>query len=114
MKKKKTQQLAIPRTIQIAVREICFLQQRFTYRRGAQPHRLLENPRFRAAYDLLLLRAKAEEPIQELAKWWTEFYSAIPEHREKMLKQVQPSPSSRKRYYRRFKNKIRRNQHENI
>ena len=36
-------------------------------------HYLLAHPKFRAAYDFLLLRAQAGEPVKELAEWWTRF-----------------------------------------
>jgi poly(A) polymerase len=45
------------------------MQGRFDNRRGAA--RLMAHPRFRAAYDFLLLRAQAGEAPQELADWWT-------------------------------------------
>jgi poly(A) polymerase len=33
--------------------------------------RLLEHPKFRAAYDFLLLRAESGEIDPEIAAWWT-------------------------------------------
>jgi poly(A) polymerase len=33
--------------------------------------RLLAHPRFRAAYDFLLLRASESPALTELAEWWT-------------------------------------------
>lgn len=55
------------------MREIWQLQPRFFFRNGKRPHRLLTHPRFRAAYDFLVLRAKAGEVEQEVADWWTRF-----------------------------------------
>ncbi|MEL4441894.1 hypothetical protein AAEH88_22050, partial [Shewanella algae] len=44
----------------------------FEDRRPGRAKRLLTHPRFRAAYDFLLLRAQAGEPgCAELAEWWT-------------------------------------------
>ena len=40
-------------------------------RTGKRPTRLLAHPRFRAAYDFLLLRNRAGENLQELCDWWT-------------------------------------------
>jgi poly(A) polymerase len=34
---------------------------------------LLSHPRFRAAYDFMLLRSEAGEVDAEIAQWWTEF-----------------------------------------
>jgi len=65
------QRVAITKRFSIAMREIWQLQPRFHRRRGKQPSRLIAHPRFRAAYDFLLLRAAAGEVEQELADWWT-------------------------------------------
>ncbi len=79
--------LTIPRLMTQLIREICLLQLQFTYRHDSKPYRLLSHPRFRAAYDLLLLRAECGEPIRELADWWIQFYSN--EHaREEMVKTI--------------------------
>ncbi len=107
--KQQTERLTIPRLMQLSIREICLLQHRFTYRRGGHPYRLLEHPRFRAGYDLLLLRAQTGEKIQELAAWWKEFYSAAPEQREMMLKELNhqfPSKNRRSRKPRKKINKV--------
>lgn len=65
------QRVAIPKRFSIPMREIWQLQPRFHRRRGKQPSRLIAHPRFRAAYDFLLLRAAVGEVDQELADWWT-------------------------------------------
>lgn len=95
--KQQTQVLAITRLLQVNIREICLLQHRLSQRRGTQPYRLLEHPRFRAAYDLLLLRACSDESIKELAEWWTMFHAAPPEHRENMMKTIHKSTSHTKK-----------------
>jgi poly(A) polymerase len=100
--KQQTVRLAIPRLMQMSIREIFLLQYRLAYRRGKQPYSLLEHPRFRAGYDLLILRAEAGEPIQELAEWWQKFYTATPEQREQLVSRIQKKSHSRK------KNKFRR------
>jgi len=66
------QLVAIPKRFSIPMREIWQLQPRFHKRRGKQPARLIAHPRFRAAYDFLLLRAEVGEVDAELAHWWTE------------------------------------------
>jgi poly(A) polymerase len=63
--------VAIPKRFSIPAREIWHMQPRFENRRGSAPQRLMAHPRFRAAYDFLLLRALAGEAPQELADWWT-------------------------------------------
>ncbi|HEY5733437.1 MAG TPA: polynucleotide adenylyltransferase PcnB, partial [Gammaproteobacteria bacterium] len=67
------EQTAIPKRFSIQAREIWTLQPRFEQRRGKRPLRLLTHPRFRAAYDFLLLRHQSGEDLQELCDWWTEF-----------------------------------------
>ncbi len=65
--------VAIPRRFSTPMQEIWTLQTRFNQTRGKRPTRLLAHPRFRAAYDFLLLRASAGEADPELAAWWTDF-----------------------------------------
>ncbi|HSW70303.1 MAG TPA: polynucleotide adenylyltransferase PcnB [Gammaproteobacteria bacterium] len=90
-------QLAVPRTLLISVREICMLQHHFNYRYGSKPYRILEHPRFRAAYDLLILRTKAGEPVAEIAEWWTAFHLGDASAREKLLKTGNKPAASKKR-----------------
>jgi poly(A) polymerase len=88
--------LAITRRIAGDIKEIWSLQPRFDKRAGKSPHRLIEQPRFRAAYDFLLLRAASGEVAQELADWWTAFPDANEETRESMLK-PETAPKKRRR-----------------
>ncbi len=53
--------LAIPKRITSLVRDIWLLQLRLSRRQGKRAHKLMEHPKFRAAYDLLLLRAEVEK-----------------------------------------------------
>lgn len=95
--KNQTVQLAIPRQLQVSIRDICFLQHRFTHRTGSRPHRTIEHPRFRAGYDLLMLRAETDATASELFKWWTAFNEADNTQRERLLKEMGKSPTSKKR-----------------
>lgn len=95
--KKQTVQLAIPRQLQLSIRDICFLQHRFTHRNGQRPYRILEHPRFRAGFDLLFLRAEAGEACKDLYDWWTEFSQVDPSVREKMVKAIMHAPRKRKK-----------------
>ena len=65
--------IAFPRRFTLMARDIWSLQSRLKHRRGKKPYRLLSNPRFRAAYDFLLLRYQAGEQIQEQVDWWNEY-----------------------------------------
>ena len=73
------ERVSLPRRFSTPMQEIWALQFRFVNRRGKRPKRLLTHPRFRAAYDFLLLRAAAGEAEQELADWWTAFQDADPD-----------------------------------
>jgi poly(A) polymerase len=61
----------MPRRISHATREIWSLQLRLMRYRGKRAQRLVLHPRFRAAYDFLLMRAEADERLRGLAERWT-------------------------------------------
>ncbi len=63
--------LLIPKMIQIGIRNIWQLQYRFLKNKGKKVFFTLDHPRFRAAYDFLLLRAHESDEIKELGQWWT-------------------------------------------
>ncbi|HSN71860.1 MAG TPA: polynucleotide adenylyltransferase PcnB, partial [Steroidobacteraceae bacterium] len=73
--------VAVPRRFVQPMREMLSLQPRFERRDGRRALRLLEHPRFRAAYDFLALRAAAGEVDPELAAWWTEVQTLSAEER---------------------------------
>jgi poly(A) polymerase len=64
-------QVAIPRRFGLVMQEIWTLQPRFEDRQKKRVFRLLAHPRFRAAYDFLLLRAAEGEDVAALGQWWT-------------------------------------------
>jgi poly(A) polymerase len=65
------QRVAIPRRFSFAMEEIWALQPRFTALTRKRVFRLLAHPRFRAAYDFLLLRGAESDEVRELGEWWT-------------------------------------------
>ena len=67
------ERVALPRRFSTPMQEIWSLQPRFAHTRGKRPQRLLSHPRFRAAYDFLLLRAQSGEADPKLSDWWTEY-----------------------------------------
>ena len=89
--------VSFPRRITLAMREVWTLQSRFERRHGNRPYRLLSHPRFRAAYDFLLLRIETEGIDPELGEWWTKFQEAGEAEQRKMTQ------SSRKPERRQFK-----------
>ena len=90
------QRIAIPRRFEATIKEIWSLQPRFEQRAGTRPARLLEHPRFRAAYDFLVLRGQSGEVPQALVDWWTRFQAATDEERRDMLK-PEEAPKKRRR-----------------
>lgn len=91
------EKIAITRRIVSDIKEIWALQPRFDKRSGKSPLRLLEQPRFRAAYDFLLLRAQSGEIPMELADWWTRFQDVDIETRLTMLLPDSTKGTSKKR-----------------
>lgn len=81
---------SIPRRFSQPMREIWELQFRLPRRDPRRVQNLLEHPRLRAAYDFLLLRERAGEPVGELGQWWTEFLDADDDHRANLLRKVAP------------------------
>ena len=69
--------IAIPKRFTIPMREIWELQLRLQNRKR-KPVELLSQRRFRAAYDLLLLREQAGEDLDDLGKFWTELQEQHP------------------------------------
>ncbi len=66
--------VSIPRHLQLLIREIWEMQVRFVVHQGRGVASLHGHPRFRAAYDFLLLRAQVGEPqAVEDAAWWLAF-----------------------------------------
>jgi poly(A) polymerase len=73
---RQVQRTALPKRFSLPMREIWNLQLRLTQITGKRPFATVTHPRFRAAYDFMLLRAEAGEEIQELCDWWTRFQTA--------------------------------------
>ncbi|MGC4366179.1 polynucleotide adenylyltransferase PcnB [Hydrogenophaga sp. R2] len=67
------------------MREIWMMQPRFDKRVGSSPLTLVEQPRFRAGFDFLRLRAQTGEVDEELAHWWETFSMASDDMRQDML-----------------------------
>nr|WP_141675218.1 polynucleotide adenylyltransferase PcnB [Gilliamella apicola] len=81
--------IAIPRRFTSTMGDIWRLQLRMKKREGKRAFVILEHPKFRAAYDLLEMRASIEKgELLELAKWWDEFQYSSVEKRILMVKQL--------------------------
>ncbi len=83
------QRVAIPRRFSGSIEEIWILQPRFEQRIKKRVFRLLAHPRFRAAYDFLMLRSSESPALTELADWWT---AAQQMDHQDLAKQFLPPP----------------------
>ncbi|MEI6458164.1 MAG: polynucleotide adenylyltransferase PcnB [Pseudomonadota bacterium] len=64
--------VAVPKRFTLPLKEMLALQPRFDRRDGRRALALLAHPRFRAAYDFMLLRSDAGLVPGDVADWWTE------------------------------------------
>ncbi len=95
--------LAIPKRLTTLMRDIWQLQLRLSRRQGKRAYKLMEHPKFRAAYDLLALRAEVENngELLRLTQWWGEFQVAPPPRQKHMLNTLGDDGPSRPRRPRR-------------
>ncbi len=77
------------------MREIWLMQPRFDKRIGSTPFGMVDQPRFRAAFDFMRLRADAGEIEEVLADWWQEFSQADDNLRQDMIDQVRAEQQAR-------------------
>ncbi|UVH49620.1 polynucleotide adenylyltransferase PcnB [Pseudomonas sp. CBSPBW29] len=82
------QRIAIPKRFTMPIREIWDMQERLPRRSGKRADLLLDNPRFRAGYDFLLLRESAGEQTDGLGEWWTDYQDANDSQRREMIKEL--------------------------
>lgn len=86
---------SIPRRFSTPMREIWDLQYRLQHPRGAE--KLVALPRFRAAYDFLVLREEAGEETSGMGAWWTQYQDADETERAGLRSELQPSKGRRRR-----------------
>ena len=79
------QHTSIPKRFSLPMRDIWDMQQRLPRRRGKRADLLMENPRFRASYDFLLLRESAGELEPGLGDWWTQYQALDEPGRREMI-----------------------------
>ena len=87
---------SMPKHVFYEAADIIILLKRFEYRsQGAI--KLTYQPKFRAAYDFLLVQASVGEVPHEIADWWTAFEGSGEEDRLEMLREVQREVRQRRR-----------------
>ncbi|SFM02895.1 polynucleotide adenylyltransferase PcnB [Marinobacter zhejiangensis] len=94
------QATSIPKRFSGPMKEIWELQMRLPRRQGKRALTTMEHPRFRAAYDFLLVRESAGELEPGLGGWWTDFQACDDRGRERLLSQLSasgPKPRRRRR-----------------
>jgi poly(A) polymerase len=73
------QRVAIPRRFTFTMEEIWALQPRFEQIHRKRVFRLMAHPRFRAAFDFLVLRGAESAQMRELGEWWAHAQQLPPE-----------------------------------
>ncbi|BFL82409.1 polynucleotide adenylyltransferase PcnB [Shewanella baltica] len=88
------QTISIPRRFSTPAKDIWQLQLRFDRSQGTRAFKLMEHPKFRAAYDLLLLRGEVEAGnVAKSASWWQQFVEADETERLAIARSGTKSPN---------------------
>ncbi|NKB34112.1 MAG: polynucleotide adenylyltransferase PcnB [Pseudomonadales bacterium] len=88
---------AIPKRFTVASREIWELQNRLQRQNRRSIESVFNHPRFRAAYDFLLLREEAGEELGGLGQWWTDFQNGDTKLRTELIAAVSKPKKRRRR-----------------
>ena len=83
------QQLNIQRRYQADIHDLWMLQARFERRTGKTAYALVSHPRYRAAYDFMLLRSLLGHVPESLVQWWDAFALSDEETRAGMIAEAQ-------------------------
>lgn len=79
---------SIPRRISTPMREVWDLQLRLPKRFGKRPYLLQQHPRFRAAFDFILVRELCGFDSGGLGKWWQAFQDGNEKQRQQLIDEV--------------------------
>lgn len=83
------QQLSIQRRYQVDMHDLWMMQAKLERRTGKNPFAVINHPRYRAAYDFLLLRSLVGETEPELVTWWETFAEVSEDERHEMIEAAQ-------------------------
>jgi poly(A) polymerase len=78
------------------MREIWQMQPRFERRTASSAQSLASQPRFRAGYDFLRLRADVGEVDVDLADWWEDYHLGSDDEREALVQALRESQGPRR------------------
>ena len=90
------------RRVSNTIREIWWLQYRLEKAQKRQIHKILNSPRFRAAYDFFLVRAECGDADKQKAQFWTDIQKDV---------QLPKGDSGKKPSFKRKKQRRRRKNH---
>jgi poly(A) polymerase len=91
---RQVERTAIPRFTAQTIREIWEMQPRLDKPRPRQVEMLVQQQRFRAAYDFLVLRENAGEKTAGFGQWWTRYQDADPGLQAEMLRALEGTGTS--------------------
>lgn len=94
---RQVEHVSFPKRYSLMAREIWSMQPRLERERGDRARQIFDRAKFRAAYDFLLLRAEAGEPVREAADWWTKFQEVDDSERDNMIEKPKRSRKRRRR-----------------
>lgn len=80
--------ILLPQRLVFTIRDIWKMQYQLTQKKKRVIFSVLEHPKFRAAYDFLLLRDQAGEKVKELAEWWTALQEVSESQRHKIIADI--------------------------
>jgi poly(A) polymerase len=89
------QRVTIPKRFSLGVRDMFAMQPMLEHPRSRRVLRMIDQPRFRAGYDLLLLRAQVGMAPREVADWWTALQAAAPAQRNEMVMALEAARGQR-------------------
>ncbi len=85
--------LPIPRRLTDMMRSVWMLQYHLERRRPSRVYRIFNQRFFRAAFDLMQLRAEAGEPLNEQVSWWRAFQDGTKEERDRLIDEIKQRKS---------------------
>ncbi len=88
---------AIPKRFTLVTKDIWIMQLRMSRKNRRSVENVFSHPKFRAAYDFVLLREASGEDLGGLGQWWTEYQEATDDERLTMINAVSPGKSTKPR-----------------